>query len=104
VDLKVPEKAIFRQFTDTALHFYRIDNRSKRRLTQTNARIKMPMKKGTRNDNGASIRKLNEAITNALPSDRSKRVAPMPVARVRTKRRTPEPAFPNALPSILSTA
>jgi hypothetical protein len=63
-----------------------------------------PIKKGMQNSRGASSKKQNEAIMNALPIDKRKRVAPIPVATARTKRRNPEPAFPSALPTILNTS
>ena len=37
----------------------------------------------------------------APPIDKSKRVPPIPVASPRTRRRVPEPIFPNTLPSPL---
>jgi hypothetical protein len=52
-----------------------------------------PMKKGILNKRGASNKKLNEAIINALPRDKNKRVAPIPVANARTKRRNPSRPF-----------
>src|ERR687897_2847369 len=61
-----------------------------------------PIKKGMRNSRGASSKKQNEAIVNALPIDKRERVAPIPVANARTKLRNPEPAFPSSLPNILT--
>lgn len=85
-----------------ASNLYRSENHFKRRLVATNAMINVPIKNGTRNRRGASSKKVNEAIMSAPPIDKSKRVPPIPVANPRTRRRVPEPSFPNTLPNPLT--